>query len=344
VKLWVINLIEASPLKKKVIIKMLNMTEVKYFRWIHKYYLDNTLDDQRGTYHRKKPRVTDKYRKQIIEARQNKFLGRAIIGPERIMDELEKENIFLSHETIRKVLQQEGLIVPRPKVETHSYRRFEAEHINQMWQIDILYLAIIGYGYYYLTSVMDDYSRRILSWQLTSRATAIDAVEAIQGAMDNTNAIPLSVLTDRGIQFYSGEGKKLGKFENFLKLQGIQHKLARVRHPQTLGKIERYHRSLRQECTNHYQFDDPLEARQIIREYVQHYNQFRRHKGIGRVTPNERYFGLDKQIRINRLKLRNKIILARTSGLSEDFIQKEIALAETVQHVKNIFDKEVVLM
>ncbi len=344
VKLWVINLIEASPLSKKRILAMLDMNQVKYFRWTHKYYLDNCLDDKRGRYHRQQPRVTDKYRKQVIEARKNKFLGKAVIGSERIMDELEKENIFLSHETIRKILLQEGLIIPRPKTETHSYHRFEAEHVNQMWQIDILYLGIIGYGYYYLISVMDDYSRRILHWQLGSRATAVDAIEAIQGAMDNTRAIPSSVLTDRGIQFYSGEGKKYGKFESFLKLQGIQHKLARVRHPQTLGKIERYHRSLRQECTNHYQFDDPIEARQIIREYIQNYNQFRRHKGIGRVTPYERYFGLDKEIRINRLKLRNSIVQFRKAGLSEEDIQKEIALTETIAHVKNVFKKEVVLM
>jgi transposase InsO family protein len=344
IKLWVINLIEASPLKKKFILNKLGMHPCRYFRWCQKYYLDNSLDDKRGLYRRNQPRLEDIYRKHIVDARKNKFVGKAIIGPERIVDELEKEGIFLSHETVRKILHQEGLIEPRPKIEIHDYKRFEAEKPNLLWQIDILYLFIIGYGYYYLFSILDDHSRKILFWHLTPFATAKEAVYTVHEAIQKVGLCPLKIITDHGIQFYTGEGKKIGAFEIYLKSKNIEHSLARVRHPQTMGKIERYHRSLRQECLNHYQFDDPIETRRIIAEYIDLYNYIRKHKGIGRVTPHQRYSGQDKLIRINRLKLRNQILLLRKAGWSENYINQEVAIRETVANIKSALNKEVVLI
>ena len=335
IKLWVINLVEASPLKKTVILKKLGMNYIRYYRWVLKYYLDNSLDDKRGCHTRSKPRLEDVYRKQIIEARKNTFVGKAIIGPERISDELEKEGIFLSHETIRKALHKEGLIEPQPRIVIHEYKRFEADEPNDLWQTDILYLFISGVGYYYLYSILDDYSRKILYWHLTPFATAKEAVYMLDHAIQKTQVQPKRILTDRGIQFYTGEGRKIGLFESYLKRLDITHSLARVRHPQTLGKIERYHRSLRQECLNHHIFDDPIDARRIISEYVDFYSYFRKHKGIARVTPHQRYTGQDKELKTNRLKLRNQIISFRKSGLSEEQINQEIALSETLTSIKS---------
>ena len=204
-----------------------------------------------------------------------------------------------------------------------------------MWQTDILYLFISGVGYYYLYSILDDYSRKILYWHLTPFATAKEAVYMLDHAIQKTQVQPKRILTDRGIQFYTGEGRKIGLFESYLKRLDITHSLARVRHPQTLGKIERYHRSLRQECLNHHIFDDPIDARRIISEYVDFYSYFRKHKGIARVTPHQRYTGQDKELKTNRLKLRNQIISFRKSGLSEEQINQEIALSETLTSIKS---------
>ena len=344
VKLSILNIIEASPLKTSVLVKKLGITPVKYFRWTQKYYLDNCLEDKRGGFKTHRPRLEDLYRKQIIDIRKQKFLGKAVIGPERIMDELEKSNIFLSHETIRRILHQEGLIEARPKTVIHEFKRFEAESKNQMWQMDFLYLYIAGYGYFFLCSVLDDFSRKIIHSQLSQRATAQEAVDTLNEAIKIAKCNPKQLLTDRGIQFFTGEGKAIGKFETFLKTQEIDHILARVRHPQTMGKIERYHRSLRQECLNHYHFDDPIETRRIVREYVHVYNTIRKHKGIGRVTPHQRYSGLDKNIKDLRLKLRNQVIASRKSWLSESQITQETATQETLLVIKNALDKEVILV
>lgn len=152
------------------------------------------------------------------------------------------------------------------------------------------------------------------------------------------------MLTDRGIQFYTGAGKAIGKFETALRTHSIKHSLARVRHPQTMGKIERYHRSLRQECLNHYQFDDPVQARRLIAEYVANYSSIRKHKGIGRVTPSQRYSGLDKQIRLDRLKLHNQINLSRNLNFDDSSISTEVAFIETLSSITNSFPKEVAML
>jgi len=343
VKLSILNIVEASPVKKSWLVRKLGMTPIKYYRWAQKYYLDNSLEDKRGGYKVRRPRLEDLYRKQIIDIRKNKFLGKAIIGPERIMDALEEEGIFLSHETIRKVLHQEGLIVPRPRQEIHEYKRFEADYPNDLWQTDFLYLHITGIGYYFLCSILDDYSRKIIYWQLTATATAKEAIATLRGAISNANCLPKRVLTDRGTQFFTGIGKKKGHFELFLQEKNIQHSVARIRHPQTLGKIERYHRSLRQECLNHYDFDDPIETRRIIREYVHNYNTIRKHKGIGRVTPESRYLGEDKEIRLLRRRLRQEIITLRHFRFNDPLIDQEIAVLETVGFVKNALKKEVII-
>ena len=343
VKLGILNIVEGSNLKKSFLVKNLGITPVKYFRWAQKYYLDNNLDDKRGGYRIKKERLEDVYRKQIIDIRKNKFLGKAVIGSERIADALEDQGIYISHETIRKVLHQEGLIIPRPRVEIHEYKRFEAESINAMWQMDFLYLHITGLGYHFLCSVLDDYSRKIIYWQLTPQATTQDAIDTVEGAISAANVVPKDILTDRGTQFFSGPGRKKGLFEIYLKSRSINHILARVRHPQTMGKIERYHRSLRQECLNHFEFDDPIQARREIRAYIHAYNNFRKHKGIGRVTPQSRYSGEDKAIRFNRLKIRNQIKLDRALRFNDPEIDTLVALQETVSFVKLALQKEVII-
>ena len=271
-------------------------------------------------------------------------MGKAGIGSERIADALEEEGVYISHETIRKVLHQEGLIVPRPRHEIHEYKRFEAEHSHAMWQMDFLYLNITGLGYHFLCSVIDDYSRKIIYWQLTPQATAQDAISTVKGAIAVANVVPKDVLTDRGTQFFSGPGRKKGAFELYLKSMGVRHILARVRHPQTMGKIERYHRSLRQECLNHFEFDDPIEARREIRAYNHAYNTIRKHKGIGRVTPQSRYSGEDKSIRFNRLKIRNQIKLERSLRFDDSELDTLVAIKETVSFVKKALQKEVIII
>jgi transposase InsO family protein len=340
-----LSIIEASPIRKSRAIAMFGMAPVRYYRWQLKYYLDNCLDDKRGRYERRRIRIEDLYRKQIIDIRKMGVHGKYVIGPETIMGKLEDQGIFISHETIRNILHREGLIEPRPKALQHEYKRFEAEYPNLMWQMDILHAFVCGYGYYYLFSILDDHSRMIMHWELFPLATAKEAVYTLKAAMELHGVKPEKKLTDRGVQFYSGEGKKYGHFEKFLEQEDIEHVLARVKHPQTLGKIERYHRTLRQMCLNLQQFNDPMELKRAIRVFVDEYNYRRKHKAIGRVTPYQRYTGADKEIIRAREELRQQIISERRFGISSDSaIQKEVACQEVIDLIKKSYEKEVVVI
>jgi putative transposase len=344
-KLDVLSIIEASPIRKSKAIAMFEMAPVKYYRWQLKYYLDNCLDDKRGRYERRAIRIEDLYRKQIIDIRKTGIYGKYVIGPETIMGRLEDQGIFISHETIRNILHQEGLIEPRPKAPRHEYKRFEAEYANQLWQMDILHAFVCGYGYYYLFSILDDYSRRIMHWELFPLATGKEAVYTLRTAMEIHKVKPEKKLTDRGAQFYSGEGKRYGYFEKFLEQEEIQHVLARVKHPQTLGKIERYHRTLRQMCLNLQEFNDPMELKRAIRIFVDEYNFRRKHKGINRVTPYQRYSGEDKEIIRVREELKRKVISERRSGVyNEALLRQEVACREVIASLKKSYAKEVVVV
>jgi transposase InsO family protein len=310
---------------------MFDMFPSRYFRWQKKYYFDNCLEDRRGYNRRGLKRLEDLYRENIVDIRTKTKKEKFVLGPERIMDALEEKGIYLSHETIRKILRNEGLIEPRDRVLCHEFKRFEAEKPNDIWQTDLMYVFIHGYGYMYLMSVMDDHSRKIMHWDLLVKATSVDAVDVIRRTLEITGVVPKSVLTDRGIQFYTGDGNRYGQFEKFLAEKEIKHILARTHHPQTLGKIERYHRTLRQEKLNFFFFEEPLEARRVIREFVTYYNYERKHKGIGRVTPEDRYTGRDQQIKKQRAEIRAFILQQRkASMLSDSKLEQEVALRELV--------------
>jgi len=343
-KLDILSIIEASPVQKQKAIAWFGMSAVRYYRWQLKYYLDNCLDDRRGRYKRKEVRLVDRYRKQIRQIREQGVFGKYVIGPETIMGKLEDQGIFLSHETIRQALHREGLIEPQAKEPRHAYKTFEAEAPNLMWQMDILHAFVMGFGYVYIFSLLDDHSRRIMHWRASPVATSKEAVETLKEAIEINGVRPMSLLTDRGTQFYSGEGKRYGQFEKHLKKLEIKHILARVKHPQTLGKIERYHRTLRQMCLNLKTFSDPIELRRAVRVFVDEYNYGRKHKGIGRVTPHQRYTGQDKEIIEHREKLRQQIIKQRRAYLTEEEIQKQVAVSEMLELFKKNYTREVVLI
>lgn len=344
-KLDILGIIEASPVRKSQAIKLFDMAPVRYFRWQLKYYLDNCLEDKRGRYPRGRSRLEDLYRQQIIDIRKTGVFGKYTVGPETIMGKLEDEGIFLSHETIRKVLLHEGLIEPRAKAPAHVYKRFEAEYANSLWQMDILHLFILGYGYYYVFNILDDYSRKLMHWEMFPVSTGQEAIETLETAMKINKVKPDRLLTDHGTQFYSGDGNRFGQFDHFLEKHSIEHVLARVKHPQTLGKVERYHRTLRQLCLNLNNYYDPIDARRAVKVFVENYNHYRKHKGIGRVTPQQKYVGEDREIIRKRDELRRQIIQERRQQhFTPQQIEKEIACTEVVSLLKDSFAKGVILV
>lgn len=335
-KLDILQIIEASPLSTAKIVKMFGLCSTRYYRWQKKYYLDNCLDDKRGGSRKGLKRLEDLYRDEVINIRTCQRREKYVVGPETIMGILENKGIYMSHETIRRILHKEGLILPKNEIIKHEYKRFEASKPNEMWQIDIMHVFVFYYGYLYLYSVLDDYSRKIMHWELCTNESAIEAVETVARCIDINNVKPESMLSDRGKQFFTGEGNRIGKFESFLRNNDIKHIVARSHHPQTLGKLERYHRSLRHEKINFFEFEDPFETRRVIKEYVTFYNHERKHKGINRVTPEDRYLGRDAEIIKQRKIIKDELRKLRMfRGVTEKELEKEIVIRELVGNISS---------
>jgi len=146
--------------------------------------------------------------------------------------------VELSHQTIHTVLVEEGLVTPGPR-ERRVWRSFSRKHSNSLWQMDFKELQRGGP---YLFSIIDDHSRMILASRMLERIT-VEAVLAVVRKAFRCFGRPRQILTDHGVQFYSPKGGE-SAFAAMCQALGIRHLLAGIRKPTTIGKIERWHRTL----------------------------------------------------------------------------------------------------
>lgn len=143
-----------------------------------------------------------------------------------------------------RILKKAGLINPPQHDIIQASDKFkdQTKRINEMWQTDFTYFKIIGWGWYYLSTILDDYSRYIISWELCSTMKAGDVKSTLNIALNHPNVRrdePSRLLSDNGSCYLS---KELGAFLNEFQ---IKHVRGRPNHPQTQGKIERYHRTMK---------------------------------------------------------------------------------------------------
>jgi putative transposase len=190
---------------------------------------------------------------------------------------------------------------------------------HQMWATDASYFRMVGWGYYYLVTVMDDYSRFILGWKLQKDMTANSLIEVIQEAVDATGMTEVPVEDRTKLLSDNGSGYISRAFRDYLGLVGIRHIRAAPFHPQTNGKVERYQQSLKREV-NQSPYDLPSQLERAIADFVEYYNHRRYHKALGNVTPSDVLNGRRKQILERRKEVQIQTINRRryhNHGLKE---------------------------
>ncbi len=165
---------------------------------------------------------------------------------------------------------------------------------NEMWQTDFTYFKVKGWGWYYLSTVIDDYSRYIIHWELCSSMTSDDVSRTIDKAVEKAGVTlqnPPCLLSDNGPCYIASSLKEyLGKVYN------IKHIHGKPLHPQTQGKIERYHRSMKNVIKlNHYFC--PSELENAIDGWVKYYNERRFHESLDNLTPKDVYLGQGEKIK-----------------------------------------------
>lgn len=173
-------------------------------------------------------------------------------------------------------------------------RRFERNDAGNLWQTDIMYYRLKEAGRFYLISVLDDYSRYICAHKISTTQTAENVLDTMKLAVEK-HGRPNQILSDRGSQFHAWRG--MSKFDKTLAKMGIEHVLTSPQSPQTIGKIESWHRNLQRELLRQKEFGTIKAAREAIDEYVEYYNHERVHMGIDYVTPADRFYGVDDDIK-----------------------------------------------
>jgi len=306
-KYEIIQLVDGSDLSANRTIMELGLHKRTFYNW-YKRYLENGYD---GLAPAKARRQT--WNKIPLEEK-NKVVEEALEHEELSSRELAYHIInqhkwFISESSVYRILKERGLITAPAHIVLAAADQFEKKtsRVNEMWQTDFTYFKIIGWGWYYLSTVLDDYSRYILSYDLRANMTADDVKPSLDKALHfaglSKNRAP-RLLSDNGSCYISNDLK------TFLKKKGIYPINGKPCHPQTQGKIERYHRTMKNviKLDNYYSPEDLLQA---IEDFVNFYNNQRYHESLNNLTPADVYFGRDKKILEQRAKIKALSLLKR---------------------------------
>jgi len=304
----IINLVSQSGLPFSRALAQLRLPRSTYYRWL-KRLSEGRLEDKKGG-------SAIPWNK-IRPEEESKILAEARASPELSCRQLALKvtdygNTYISESTVYRILKREGLIKPAEIIgfkADKEYRR-KTKRPNELWASDCCHLKVMEWGWYYLATVMDDYSRFILGWDLKSDMTGNSLEDVVQQAVDVTGMtdVPLEnrtvLLSDNGAGYISQQ------FNRYLRLVGIKHITASPFHPQTNGKIERYHRTLKGEI-NRVPYDMPGELKEAIKAFIEYYNYRRYHEGLGNVTPYDVYSGMHTSILQRRKEVKNRTLEAR---------------------------------
>lgn len=216
----------------------------------------------------------------------------------------DNQGFSVSESTVYRILRREGL-VKRQEMQLQAAKEYHTKTTgpHQMWATDASYFKVAGWGYYYLVTVMDDYSRFILGWKLQKDMSANSLIEVVQEAVDATGMTDVPIEDRTRLLSDNGSGYVSRAFRDYLSLVGIKHILSAPYHPQTNGKVERYQQSLKQ-VVNQLPYEMPSQLEKAIADFVEYYNYRRYHKALGDVTPADVLYGRREDILERRKEVR----------------------------------------
>lgn len=207
---------------------------------------------------------------------------------------LDADVVAVSPSSVWRVLSQAGRLrkgQPKPSRKGTGFEQPPQPH--QHWHIDVSYLNAAG-TFYYLGSVLDGYSRFLVHWDLRESRTEADIEIILQGAHEKHPQAKPRIISDNGPQFLARD------FKEFIRISGMTHVRTSPYYPQSNGKLERWHRSLKSECIRPGTPLSREDARRLIQRYVHHYNTVRLHSAIGYVPPQDMLAGRQAEIHAAR--------------------------------------------
>ena len=291
----ILKMVEPMTRRKRQALAILGVARSTYYRWRRK---------QTGTPKQRKPW------NRITPEEVSRVLSIALASPELSSRQLavwitDHAGFSVSESTVYRILKREGL-VKRQEVQLKAAKEYHTKTTrpHQLWATDASYFRVSGWGYYYLVTVMDDYTRFILAWKLQKNTTSNSLIEVVQDAIDETGMTEVPVERRTNLLSDNGAGYVSRSFQEYLSLVGIGHILSAPFHPQTNGKLERYHQSIKKEV-NQLLYEYPGQLEKAITDFVDYYNHRRYHKALKNVTPADVLYGRREEI----LKRRKEVQL-----------------------------------
>lgn len=310
-KFEIIRLVEQSSLSVQQTLTRLGLRRSTFYGWL-KRYQEGGID---GLGDRKPSRqwVWNK----LPEDQQAAIIKLALDKPELSPRELavmytDEQFSFVSESTVYRLLKAHDLITSPVYILMQARDKFQhpTTRINEMWQTDFTYFKITGWGWYYLSTVLDDFSRFIIAWRLCTTMSARDVSDTLDDALRFTRLDQVKVkhkprlLSDNGPSYISSE------LAHYLEDQNMTHTRGKPYHPQTQGKIERWHRSLKNQILlEKYYFPDELQDR--IRQFVDYYNHERYHESLNNLTPADVFNGRGQSILDERKIIKHQTLAMR---------------------------------
>ena len=203
---------------------------------------------------------------------------------------LDADVVAASPTSVWRVLHQAGLLARvngKPSRKGTGFVQPERPH--QHWHVDVSYLNIAG-TFYFLCSLLDGYSRFIVHWEIRETMKEGEVETIIQRAREQYPNERPRIISDNGPQFIAKD------FKEFIRICGMTHVKTSPYYPQSNGKLERFHRTIKEDCIRP---ETPLtleDARRIVARYVEHYNTVRLHSALGYITPKDKLEGRQKEI------------------------------------------------
>ena len=310
-KAEIIRLVEQSSLSVRQTQARLDIRRSTFYKWLQRYDeggLDG-LEDRKSIPGKAWNKVPALHRDALIDL----ALEKPDLSPRELaVSYTDERQYFVSESTVYRLLKAQDLITSPAYILMQASDRFQnpSKRVNELWQTDFTYFKIVGWGWYYLSTVLDDYSRFIVSWRLCTSMAAGDVTDTLDDALSFTGLDEVKVnhkprlLSDNGPCYISGE------LSDYLKENQMTHTRGRPYHPQTQGKIERWHRSMKNQILlNNYYL--PSELQEHLQRFVSYYNHERYHESLDNLTPADVFYGRGDEILKQREMIKQNTLAMR---------------------------------
>ena len=310
-KLEIIRLVEQAHLPVKRTLAQLGIPRTTFYRWYDRYRTGgpDALQDRSSRPGRVWNRISDGVRGRIVQL----ALEEPELSPREVAVRFtDTQRYFVSESSVYRLLKAHDLITSPAFVVIKAADAFKDKTTapNQLWQTDFTYLKVISWGWFYLSTVLDDFARFIIAWKLCTTMKAEDVTDTLELALqasglDQANVVHKPrLLSDNGSSYISGD------LAEWLDDRDIRHIRGAPYHPQTQGKIERWHQTLKNRILlENYYLPGDLENQ--IDAFVDHYNHHRYHESLGNLTPADVYFKRGQTILLERERIKRQTIKTR---------------------------------